>query len=269
MHFVFYNYIHYLETLELDYIRNKEDNKEEPKKESFNRKKLMIYETLEEIASGTYCTDSVSDIVNWLLNKPKAYRILYDKFLDVWCIANALENTHKDMSIDMFDSDYLYGNTEHVDIDSYVLEMRKEKRFNDGYTDAEVYSDYSFRKLRLMGCFFIPDGQKYRDYEESGFYSIKTKITTGTIFTQARGDLENFFTPLYNKLRIAKAFVQEDLTKDDYEWLEHLAQLAKDEDPDNWTDELYYLAIEDGYSENKVSQFLDKYAIKLAGSWDR
>lgn len=222
----------------------------------------LLNETLEEISPSTYCTDSAEDIVNWLLNKPKPYRILYDKYLDVWCIADATMNTHKDMSIDMFDSGYLYNNPEHIDIDSYVMEMRKERRFNDGYTDAEVYSDYAFRKLILLGCFFIPDGKEYRDYEESGFYSVKTKITTGTIFTNARGDLEDFFTPLYNKLRIAKAFVKEDVTKDDYEWLEDLAQLAKEQDPDCWVEELYYLAIEDGFSENKISQFLDKWMLK-------
>ncbi len=225
----------------------------------------MLIERIEEIASGTYCTDSASDIVNWLLNKPKAYRILYDIVLGVWCIADALENTHKDMSIDMFDSGYLYDNPEHVDLDSYVLDMRNEKRFNDGYTDAEVYSDYSFRELKLLGCFFIPDGQEYRDYEESGFYSVKTKITTGTIFTVARGDLEKFFTPLYNKLRIAGAFVKEDITDEDYEWLKHLAELAKDQDPDDWTDEFYYLAIEDGYTEDQAKQFIDKWIIKQAG----
>ena len=82
------------------------------KKESFVKyikESDDLNESLEEIASGTYCTDYVGDIVNWLLNKPKPYRIVYDRYYDVWCIADAMQNTHKDMSIDMFDSDYLYG----------------------------------------------------------------------------------------------------------------------------------------------------------------
>ena len=224
-----------------------------------------IVEKLEEIASGTYCTGSTNEIVSWLLNKPKPYRLLYDKVLDVWCIADATKNVHKDMAIDMFDSGYLYNNPEHIDIDAYVLNMRKDRRFNDGYTDAEVYSDYSFKNIYLLGCFFIPNGYEYRDYEESGFYSVRTKITTGTIFTQARGDLENYFTPLYRKLKIAGAFVPETVSNDDYRWMEHLLDLSKDEDPDDWVDTLYYYGIEDGYSEAQIKDFLDKWTIKNLG----
>ena len=162
--------------------------------------KVSLDERLEEVAPNTYATDSATDIANWILNKPKPYRILYDAKYDVWCIADAMSQTHKDMSIDLFDSDYLYGVAK--DLDGDIATMRKLGDFNSGYTDAEVYSDFGFDNYYLKGLFFIPNDMDYRDYEESGFYSYETPISSGTIFASHQGEFSStgIFKDLYNKL---------------------------------------------------------------------
>lgn len=244
----YYNYIHYLETLELNYIRNKEDNKEESKKESFKRKKLRIYETLEEIAPSTYCTDSAKDIANWIVNKPKPYRILYDRTYDVWCIADAMSQTHKDMSIDMFDTDtkYLYGAARHLDDD--IARMREEGKFNDGYTDAEVYSDYQFDHKNLVGMIFIPNNMNYRDYEESGFYEIQSRIKTGTIFTLFPFNSSGVFKDLYAKLFYMNALPLP---------LKQVFKNCYKTYGSDCIDEFYKEASEWGFSESEIQDFLD------------
>ena len=55
----------------------------------------ILDERLEDIGNSTYCTDSAQDIANWIVNKPKPYRVIYDKTYDVWCIADAAVQTHK------------------------------------------------------------------------------------------------------------------------------------------------------------------------------
>ena len=214
--------------------------------------KVSLDERLEEIASGTYATDSVSDIVNWILNKPKPYRILYDAKYDVWCIADAMSQTHKDMSIDLFDSDYLYGVAK--DLDGDIATMRKLGDFNSGYTDAEVYSDFGFDKYNLKGLFFIPNDMNYRDYEESGFYSHEVPITTGTIFVSNPYEFsENgIFKDLYKKLDRMDA-----LTKS----LRAIYAECRKEYGANWLDYFYDEAEEYEYDEDEVQEFLNNYGI--------
>ena len=165
------------------------------------RESVSLDERLEEIENGTYCTDYVGDIVNWLLNKPKPYRMLKDSYFDIWCIADANKTTHRDMSIDIFDSDYLYSVSKNLDYE--INKMREHGNYSNGWTDAEVYSDYGFDNRNLMGLFFIPNGDNYFNYEESGFYPKRTKITTGTIFT--RYSFPETFPDLFKKLKIMNA----------------------------------------------------------------
>ena len=44
---------------------------------------VLLDERLEEIASSTYATDSAQDIANWIVNKPKPYRVIYDKTYEI------------------------------------------------------------------------------------------------------------------------------------------------------------------------------------------
>lgn len=167
-----------------------------------------INEKLEEISNGTYATDSVVDISNWLLNKPKPYRIVYDNKFDIWMIADATKNTHRDMAIDLIDSDTLFA-LDYIK-DSDIDGMRKRCKFNDGWTDAEAYADCGFDYEEfLAGLFFIPDNYKYSDYEESGFYKETVKITTGTIFARNNREFtaDGHFKDLYIKLKRLGAII--------------------------------------------------------------
>lgn len=218
--------------------------------------KVSLDERLEEIADSTYATDSATDIANWLINKPKPYRIIYDKKFDVWCIADAMKNTHKDMSIDLFDSDYLYGISRKVD--DYINFARNDGDFNSGYTDAEVYSDYGFDHYYLKGLFFIPKDMNYRDYEESGFYSSEIPITSGTIFVQDSYEFseQGIFRDLYKKL---------DRMGEIKSSLENIwKQIKKDyKDKDFETILLYFReeAEEWDHDEDEVEEFIDNFAL--------
>lgn len=216
--------------------------------EVISRKKLFINETLEEIAPSTYCTDRAQDIANWIVNKPKPYRILYDKKYDVWCIADALSQTHKDMSIDMFDTDtkYLYGVARHLDDD--IAKMREEGKFNDGYTDAEVYSDYQFEHRNLVGMIFVPNNMSYRDYEDSGFYENETRIKTGTMFTLYPFNSTGVFKDLYAKLFYMNALPLP---------LKQILKNCYKAYGSDCVDEFYKEASEWGFSEDEISEFLN------------
>ena len=165
----------------------------------------ILTERFEDIAPYTFATDSTQDIANWLIKKPKPYRVIYDKIFDVWCIADADLQTHKDMAIDLFDSDYLMGVSDKVD--SFIKFARNNGGFNFGWTNAEVYCDYQFDNQNIKGFIFIPDGYDYMDYESSGFYEYVYPISTGSLFCRDEDDFSTvgFLAPLYRKLKIMGA----------------------------------------------------------------
>ena len=212
----------------------------------------IIKEKLENISEGCYATDLVGDVVNWILNKPKPYRILYDSHFDVWVICDALENTHKGMALDLFDSDYLYGVTKNLD--GYIKFARNDGTYNSGYTDAEVYTDYGFDHYYLKGLFFIPYDKEYSDYENSRFYDVETPITTGTIFTSYPGEFspDGIFKDLYKKLDYAGAIKNT---------LPEIFKQCRKEYGDKWLDYFYDEAEEWDYDEEEVQEFLNNYGI--------
>lgn len=248
-------YIDSLRDGEKEYIKQLGAEQDKDKKESLRlniSRGVLLNERLEEISTATYATDSVGDIVNWLLNKPKPYRILYDKKYDVWVIADAMSNTHKDMSIDLFDSDYLYGISSKVD--DYINFARHDGNFNSGYTNAEVYSDYGFDNFQLKGLFFIPKNMQYRDYEESGFYSHEVPITTGSLFVQRPSELSEhgIFKDLYNKLDRLNALKSS---------LKSIYLDCRRNYGSDWLQYFYDEAEEWEYDEDEVQEFLNRYGI--------
>lgn len=248
-------YIKNLRDGEKDYIERLEAKQDNDKKESLRlniSRGELLNERLEEISQATYATDLVGDVVNWLLNKPKPYRILYDKKYDVWVIADAMSNTHKDMSIDLFDSDYLYGVARNLDSD--IALAREEGKFNSGYTDAEVYSDYWFDNFQLKGLFFIPKNMQYRDYEESGFYSHEVPITTGSLFVQRPSEFSEhgIFKDLYNKLDRLNALKSS---------LKSIYLDCRRNYGSDWLQYFYDEAEEWEYDEDEIQEFMDRYGI--------
>ena len=247
-----------LKQMEDDYLASLENGENrELASESIKLKiseRVLLDERLEDIGNSTYCTDSAQDIANWIVNKPMPYRVIYDKKYDVWCIADAEVQTHKDMSIDMFDSNYLYGIAK--DLDNDIELMRKEDNLNDGWTDAEAYSDYQFDHYNIKGLIFIPENMKYRDYEESGFYSAKTELVNGTIFTTRHSEFSDsgIFKSLYLKLKIMGAI------KPEIEALWKKALLLKF-DSDKMLNWFYDTAGKHGYSDTEISRFIDDHLI--------
>jgi len=211
-------------------------------------RELTINENLEEIAPSTYCTDSAKDIANWIVNKPKPYRILYDVKYDIWCIADAMSQTHRDMSIDMFDTDtkYLYGYAR--DLDNDIIKMRQIGNYSSGWTDAEVYSDFQFEHRNLVGMIFIPNNMNYRDYEESGFYENQTRLTTGTMFTLFPFNSTGVFKDLYRKLFYMNAIPVS---------LKQLFKNCYKEMGSDCLDKFYQDAEAMGYSESEIQDFLN------------
>ena len=157
----------------------------------------LIQEKLEEVSNNVFCTDYVGDITNWLLNKPKAYRMLYDTVADVWCIADALVVTHSDMAYEMWRSGYVQ---EHMRED--FIEDIKYYADKHGISSSDAYASYWFREFKLIGIFFIPNGKDYFEYEDTGFYDVQIPISTGTLFVKSNFYLtENgCLKDLYNKL---------------------------------------------------------------------
>lgn len=221
-----------------------------------------LTERLEEICRSTYATDSAQDIANWLVNKPKPYRVLYDRLYDVWVIADANDQTHSDMAIDLFDSGYLYGVAK--DLDGDIKRIRNDESnshgdyYNSGWTDAEVYQDYGFDHYQLKGLIFIPYGMEYRDYEESGFYSYKKDIATGTIFTQRPTEFssDGIFKSLYNKLAIMKALQPE---KKEVESLDALwGKVMVLKDVNKMVTAFTDFAKKRGYTQKQIDNFLSE-----------
>lgn len=221
-----------------------------------------LTERLEEICQSTYATDSAQDIANWLINKPKPYRVLYDRYYDVWVIADAHDQTHSDMAIDLFDSGYLYGVAK--DLDGDIDRIRNDEsnsygdRYSSGWTDAEVYQDYAFDHYQLKGFIFIPFGEKYHDYEESGFYSYKKDIQTGTIFTQRPTEFsaDGIFKSLYYKLAIMKALQPENKEVESLNALWGKVMVLKD--VNKMIKMFTQFALDRGYTQKQIDNFLEE-----------
>lgn len=221
-----------------------------------------LTERLEEICQSTYATDSAQDIANWLINKPKPYRVLYDRLYDVWVIAYAKDQTHSDMVIDLFDSGYLYGVTK--DLDGDISKIRNDDfnfhryRYDSGWTDAEVYQDYASHRYQLKGFIFIPFGEQYRDYEESGFYSYKKDIKTGTVFTQRPTEFssDGIFKSLYNKLAVMKALQPENKEVESLDALWGKVMVLKD--VNKMVNMFTKFASDRGYTKKQIDDFLQE-----------
>jgi hypothetical protein len=217
----------------------------------------IITEKLENISEGCYATDLVGDVVNWILNKPRPYRVLYDSKYDVWVICNALENTHRGMAEDLFDSGYLYDVSRTVDNDIQDIRDLNPRKYHTGWTDAEVYTEEGFNNYQLKGFFFIPDGKHYEDYENSSFYSVENPIEGGIIFTQLHDEFSpsGIFKDMYNRMK------RMNVIKDKKPSLMDIYRKCKSKYGSDWLDHYYNISSELGYDDDEVQDFVDEFAI--------
>lgn len=216
-----------------------------------NINKDLFMEKLEQLTDHVYATDSVTDIANWIVNKPKTYRILYDEQRDIWGIADAKNVTHKQICRDMYDSGYV------IVPDDYIAKARK--RFDMYYADtaADVFAqDAFYGNGKVYAAIFLPSNIAYKDYEEQGFYTAETMLEDGSIFTRRReyfsenGPMKD----LYRKLKIMGQITGERRS------LEDLEKMAREEElvePFKSLDTIFCkLAIENGYTMKEATAYI-------------
>ena len=223
----------------------------EPANESLRLKirETIINERLESIADGIYATDSATDVANWLVNKPKAYRILYDAKRDVWGVADAMRGTHMDIARNLYKSGYIFLS------DKEIETMKRDLGDSARYMSAQdLYAKYGFYGDNTMyGLFFIPKQEEYLDYEEQGFYNVETVLTTGSIFARRKGyfSSDGPLSELYNKLKVMGA-IEEGQRKP----LEKIYADCKSLYPNDTMYMFKSIANENGYSGDEVNAFI-------------
>ena len=167
---------------------------------------MITLERLESVSDDVYITDSVRDIVNLLLYKPKPYRIIYDSRYGVWGIGDANIITHYDLKYDIGASNYL---VQFPEFNTFIDNERKRIRdryFNPRLFDAiqgMLSSGTIYANDLVGGIMFYP--HDYVETDESMFYPYRTEITSGYILTSEQDELETDYAPLYNKLIIVGA----------------------------------------------------------------
>ena len=145
---------------------------EDDDKDDVNEK---LTESLQRLASNAFITDSPYQIRDLLVNKPKLYRILYDKNIDRYMIGDGMDVIHWDLIEAAYDQGYYYKMDDFIDeigtLDNYV-EFGQGGQFID---DKEIES-------YLIYMVFSPDEDSFYLGEDG--YQFKYPLSFGTIYTR-------------------------------------------------------------------------------------
>ena len=151
----------------------------------------FIQESFQKIADGdVLLTDYAGDIANLLVNKPKSYRILWDKHDDVYLIANAMSYIHEEMIEKALEEGWL----------PKTQEVMKERNM-----DVDEYDKFFSENI-----IFIPKDEMEDTFGKNFYrmamsdYGYEYPIKTGSVFT--KGDfgseyLSRYFGDLYKRLK--------------------------------------------------------------------
>lgn len=214
---------------------------------------MIILERLEKIDDGCFCTDYVGDIRNFLLKKPAPYRVVYDKKNDIYAIGDAEKYTHKDIARKIVDSGYIYDINRYFERD---LENMRKRYWGYYGSDADVYAEIMYASGDMLGFIFMPNDYDYFKYEDSGFYKVETKITTGSVYTRKKDyfSSDGYFSDLYNSINRVGGIVK------DYK--KSLESIWKDAQRfGNKADIEYFfkeVAFDNGHSADDIFKFLQK-----------
>lgn len=152
--------------------------------------RLHIKESMKKLDNGNILLfDYVGNVVDLIRNKPKAYRIVYNKFDDVYLVADAAQYTHFDM-------------TEYVINNGYLPETEKFME-TCGAEVYEVDSSYTDNLLYLTNDDLFRFGS-YTDPYMSVEFGYEYPIDTGSVFTKSnfgKNYFKNHCKDLYNKLK--------------------------------------------------------------------
>ena len=146
--------------------------------------KIELSESFEELEIGIWTTTSAYDVLNWMKNKPKAYRVVYDKNIRQYFIGDAYDWIHQDM----LEAAYRSG---------FYPEMFSEGEVRN-YIDEEIFEG------TLLFFAFSPDSDKRLDVEKSSDgYTRKYVYDFGTIYAHEMTPLEDFdiWTLLKNPIK--------------------------------------------------------------------
>lgn len=138
-----------------------------------------LNEKLEELTDGVYATQSAYDILNLFKNKPKAYRVVYDKNNRYYFIGDALKYIHSDLISAAYHQGFYYDEFDRGSRDEIVIYLGNNLETQD----------------ILMLSFFPKDFGDIKaidDDRSSDWYTHKYVYDFGTIYTQEACPLEEF-----------------------------------------------------------------------------
>ena len=138
-----------------------------------------IMERFEEIESQIFATNSVYDVINILKNKPKSYRVVFDKKLNYYFIGDARNYIHLDLLEAAFRSGF----------------------YPEFYSEAEMqdYMDDTLFNEDILLFAFYPTESHAQDIEKSSDgYTRKYVYDFGVIYAHEETPLEG--SALYKKL---------------------------------------------------------------------
>jgi hypothetical protein len=153
--------------------------------------KLRINESLQKLDGGNVLlTDYAGDIANLLVNKPKSYRILYNKHDDVYLIADAMDYIHEEMTEVALNDGWL----------PKTQAVMKERKMDVDEYDKFYSENIIFIPVEDMETAF---GAKFYGMA-MGEYGYEFPIETGSVFTKSdfgQRYFQQYFGDLYRRLK--------------------------------------------------------------------
>lgn len=147
-----------------------------------NLEEKVLNEKLYTLEPGMFITNSPREILNLLQNKPKIYRILYDRNIDQYMICDANDWVHYDMILAANNYGYYYNFEDFIDkigtIENYI-EYGQGGQFidtDDGEEEVDMYLYY---------LIFVPNKcDDASSYTSSDGYDKEYRGNIGTMYSR-------------------------------------------------------------------------------------
>lgn len=158
----------------------------------------LIKENSEWYEQDILFTDSATDVVNLILNKPNIYRVVYDTDYDVYAICNARLYIHDNLAELLFSSGYIQQFMSDEEIES----IKHYPRVPVG-TDAQRYRMRGLVEHILEYFIFVPYDKNNAENKLDAWYRYGIPITSGKIYVHNEDDMssDGIFMDIYNKLK--------------------------------------------------------------------
>ena len=134
-----------------------------------------LTESLQRLASNAFITDSPYQIRDLLVNKPKLYRILYDKNIDMYMIGDGEEVIHWDLIKAARKQGY------YAEMESFIDELGDLENYVEFGEGGQFLDDEEIESY-LIYMVFSPDEDSFYLGEDG--YQFKYPLSFGTIYTR-------------------------------------------------------------------------------------